>query len=212
MADGGAYLGAILAEPNQSRKQWKRGDKILVAFGYTRRRESAVDLINQVLATLAAPMHLSDGLTASRAITVARNLSPERSAAGSRACYADGTRACKTPHGSRVGPAAQTGQMVMRLQAIRVPDEKTLQSALTVLDALGTEAPVSYDVVADLRTARPILVVPQWLYGRLTACLNREGLPFEEVPSRSFADLPAEKQAELRRSRFAGTVGGRAGA
>lgn len=97
----------------------------------------------------------------------------------------------------------------MKLQAIRVPDEKALQRALVVLDALGAEAPVSYDVVADSRTGRPILVIPQWLYGRLTAGLTGEGLSFEEVPARSFAELPPEKQAELRRRRFAATVGWR---
>ena len=98
----------------------------------------------------------------------------------------------------------------MKLQAIRVPDEKTLQAALAALDALGAEAPVSYDVVANAPTSRPVLVVPQWLHGRLAARLNEQGVAFEDVPTRFFTELTVAKQAELRRSRFVGAVGRKA--
>ena len=49
MADGEAYLDWIAGELKAGRRQWKRGDKILAAFGYTRRRQTAVDLINGAL-------------------------------------------------------------------------------------------------------------------------------------------------------------------
>ncbi len=43
------YLDAIKKELHAGRRQWKRGDKVLEAFGYKRRRQTAVDLINQRL-------------------------------------------------------------------------------------------------------------------------------------------------------------------
>jgi len=46
---GEDYLDAILAELKQGRRQWKRGEKLLEAFGYMRRRQTAVDLINSRL-------------------------------------------------------------------------------------------------------------------------------------------------------------------
>lgn len=49
MAYGEEYLDAIRAELKQGRRQWKRGDNILSAFGYMRRRQTAIDLINGLL-------------------------------------------------------------------------------------------------------------------------------------------------------------------
>lgn len=46
---GEDYLDAILVELKRGRRQWKRGDKLLEAFGYTRRRQTAIDLINSEL-------------------------------------------------------------------------------------------------------------------------------------------------------------------
>ena len=46
---GEDYLNAIRAELKRGRRQWKRGDKLLEAFGYTRRRQTAIDLINSQL-------------------------------------------------------------------------------------------------------------------------------------------------------------------
>jgi hypothetical protein len=46
---GEAYLDAILAELKQGHRQWKRGDNLLGAFGYTRRRQTAIDLIKGLL-------------------------------------------------------------------------------------------------------------------------------------------------------------------
>ncbi len=43
---GDDYLDWILAELNGGHRQWKRGDKILAAFGFTRRRQTAIDRIN----------------------------------------------------------------------------------------------------------------------------------------------------------------------
>lgn len=49
MASGEDYLEAIKTQLSQGRRQWKRGDKLLEAFGYTRRRQTAIDLINILL-------------------------------------------------------------------------------------------------------------------------------------------------------------------
>jgi CBS domain-containing protein len=43
---GEDYLDAIRAKLEEGRRQWRRGDKLLEAFGYTRRRQTAIDLIN----------------------------------------------------------------------------------------------------------------------------------------------------------------------
>jgi len=49
MATGEEYLDLILAELKQGHRQWKRGDNLLAAFGYMRRRQTAIDLINSEL-------------------------------------------------------------------------------------------------------------------------------------------------------------------
>jgi len=49
VANGEKYLDAILSELRQGRRQWKRGEKLLEAFGYTRRRKTAIELINSML-------------------------------------------------------------------------------------------------------------------------------------------------------------------
>lgn len=49
MVNSEEYLDSILAELKQGHRQWKRGDKLLEAFGYTRRRQTAIDLINKML-------------------------------------------------------------------------------------------------------------------------------------------------------------------
>ncbi len=49
MADGDVYLDAIRAQLDDGHRQWRRGDKLLAAFGYVRRRQSAIDLINEAL-------------------------------------------------------------------------------------------------------------------------------------------------------------------
>ena len=49
MANGPAYVQAIKKELNNGRRQWRRGDNLLAAFGYTRRRQTAIDAINAEL-------------------------------------------------------------------------------------------------------------------------------------------------------------------
>lgn len=49
MATGEEYLDAIKAELEKGHRQWKRGDKLLEAFGYVRRRQTAIDWINAKL-------------------------------------------------------------------------------------------------------------------------------------------------------------------
>ena len=49
MTYGEQYLDDILEELRRGRRQWRRGDKLLDAFGYTRRRQSAIDLITEEL-------------------------------------------------------------------------------------------------------------------------------------------------------------------
>ena len=49
MAYGEEYLDEIRSNLRQGRRQWRRGDKLLEAFGYTRRRQTAIDLINDLL-------------------------------------------------------------------------------------------------------------------------------------------------------------------
>jgi hypothetical protein len=50
VADGASYIDEIKKELDKGRRQWKRGDKIRGAFGYTRRRQTAIDAINAELA------------------------------------------------------------------------------------------------------------------------------------------------------------------
>ena len=47
--NGRNYLEEIKAELKQGRKQWRAGASLLAAFGYVRRRKTAVDAINQEL-------------------------------------------------------------------------------------------------------------------------------------------------------------------
>ncbi len=49
MAYHDEYLDAIKKELQAGHRQWKRGDKILEAFGYVRRRQTFVDFINERL-------------------------------------------------------------------------------------------------------------------------------------------------------------------
>jgi hypothetical protein len=71
MANGEKYLDAIRSELRNGHRQWKRGDKLLEAFGYTRRRQTAIDLINSRLEaksmytvpTLTTEMPLDRGIT-----------------------------------------------------------------------------------------------------------------------------------------------------
>ena len=49
MPDHDAYLEAIKKELQAGHRQWRRGDKLLEAFGYTRRRQTAIDLIENRL-------------------------------------------------------------------------------------------------------------------------------------------------------------------
>ena len=63
MSDGPAYLKAIRKQLDQGHRQWRRGDKLLAAFGYVRRRQEFVDQVNAELASL--------GLVASPPISTA---------------------------------------------------------------------------------------------------------------------------------------------
>lgn len=49
MQSGPEYLDTILDCLRRGQRQWKRGDNVLAAFGYTRRRQSAIDWINNEL-------------------------------------------------------------------------------------------------------------------------------------------------------------------
>ena len=65
------YLDRIKEELLQGRRQWKRGDKLLEAFGYMRRRQTAIDLIRASLEVrglytipeLTTSMPLDTGIT-----------------------------------------------------------------------------------------------------------------------------------------------------
>ena len=50
--EGRSYLEKIKAELKQGRKQWRAGASLLAAFGYVRRRKTAVDAINRELEDL----------------------------------------------------------------------------------------------------------------------------------------------------------------
>ena len=50
--EGRSYLESIRAELEQGRKQWRAGASLLAAFGYVRRRKTAVDAINAELRDL----------------------------------------------------------------------------------------------------------------------------------------------------------------
>lgn len=52
MSDGTDYLKAIKKKLESGQRQWKRGDKILAAYGYVRRRQTFVDQINAELEAL----------------------------------------------------------------------------------------------------------------------------------------------------------------
>ena len=43
------YLDAIVEQLRSGKRQWRRGDNLLAAFGYVRRRQTAIDLINNEL-------------------------------------------------------------------------------------------------------------------------------------------------------------------
>lgn len=62
-SDGDAYLDAIRDELKHGRRQWRRGDKVLEAFGYRRRRRTAIELINRRLK--AKGLHTIPAITAS---------------------------------------------------------------------------------------------------------------------------------------------------
>ena len=49
MSDSRAYLDAIVEQLQAGKRQWRRGDNLLAAFGYVRRRQTAIDLINDEL-------------------------------------------------------------------------------------------------------------------------------------------------------------------
>src|SRR4051812_12700773 len=49
MMDYEEYLDGIKANLLAGRMQWRRGDKVLTVFGYVRRRQTFVDLINSEL-------------------------------------------------------------------------------------------------------------------------------------------------------------------
>lgn len=49
MSDGTGYLEEIRKKLESGQRQWKRGDKILAAFGYVRRRQTFVDQFNAAL-------------------------------------------------------------------------------------------------------------------------------------------------------------------
>jgi hypothetical protein len=44
------YLDQIKEQLSLGRNQWRRGDNLLAAFGYIRRRQSAIDVIKEALA------------------------------------------------------------------------------------------------------------------------------------------------------------------
>lgn len=52
MANGTTYLKEIKKKLEAGQRQWKRGDKILAAYGYVRRRQTFVDQINADLEAL----------------------------------------------------------------------------------------------------------------------------------------------------------------
>ncbi len=52
MSDGTGYLKEIKKKLESGQRQWKRGDKILAAYGYARRRQTFVDQINADLKAL----------------------------------------------------------------------------------------------------------------------------------------------------------------
>lgn len=49
MSHGADYLDAITEALQSGKRQWRRGDNLLAAFGYVRRRQTAIDLINDEL-------------------------------------------------------------------------------------------------------------------------------------------------------------------
>ena len=67
MTDGAAYLKVIKKNLDSGKRQWRRGDKLLEAFGYVRRRQTFVDQINSELDKL--------GLIATPPITPSLDLS-----------------------------------------------------------------------------------------------------------------------------------------
>ena len=67
MAYGEEYLDEIRSNLRQGRRQWRRGDKLLEAFGYTRRRQTAIDLINDLLK--AKGMYTDPALDTSMSLT-----------------------------------------------------------------------------------------------------------------------------------------------
>ena len=50
MSDGADYLDAVKAQLESGRNAWRRADNVFRAFGYVRRRQTAVDLIHKELA------------------------------------------------------------------------------------------------------------------------------------------------------------------
>jgi CBS domain-containing protein len=66
VSNGSDYLKAIKKNLEQGQRQWKRGDKVLEAFGYVRRRQEFVDQVNSELERL--------GLVAQPPVSTALNL------------------------------------------------------------------------------------------------------------------------------------------
>ena len=61
MTDGTTYLKVIKKNLDSGKRQWRRGHKLLEAFGYVRRRQTFIDQINAELDKL--------GMVATPAIT-----------------------------------------------------------------------------------------------------------------------------------------------
>ena len=73
MTDGAAYLKEIKKNLEKGQRQWKRGDKILAAFGYRRRRKEFIDQVNAELERLG--MVAVPPITTALALMVTRHSS-----------------------------------------------------------------------------------------------------------------------------------------
>lgn len=89
-------------------------------------------------------------------------------------------------------PSPQSAEQRV-LRAVRFGDDESFARALAVLDELGREEPLEYELAVDR-----IAVLPQWSYERLIPRLDGEPIKYSDVKVASFRELSPESQAEAR--------------
>ncbi|MEX2238597.1 MAG: CBS domain-containing protein [Dehalococcoidia bacterium] len=141
--DGTSYLDDIKRQLEAGARVWRRGDKVLGAFGYTRRRQSAVDLINSELdkRQLRAAPPISKEMALDTNVTF--TLKGQRAGRGQTPVTPPEQEGADEPTTTEASDPADRAVVVGNLKAAeRKPDEinpeATVAEALTRMDILNT--------------------------------------------------------------------------